>query len=249
MIVLRTILLRSPSPNREATSAPRLYDWHCLASARLQSSASPFRRSSARSVRAIIRSPILQGYLRKRYIPTPAVWKFMLEHYPGRTTMTAFLEEGDEPSSGESKQGEAGRGSLKFPPESLLAIETRRESHVLPPSVSGTEDRPDPHLGGEGSSPLDDDILNAFGMRRMCLGPGAGTGVAWGEGSITGNDALTAEGTKNNPADPEQNGDEARIIIHTPRGSFNSLTTPARPKTGLRRHIRLMLMLHVGERN
>ena len=70
MIVLRTILLRSPSPNREATSAPRSYDWHCLASARPQSSALPFRRSSARSVRAIIRSPILQGYLRKRYIPT-----------------------------------------------------------------------------------------------------------------------------------------------------------------------------------
>ena len=45
----------------------------------------------------------------------PAVWKFMLEHYPGRTTMTAFLEEGDEPSSGESKQGEAGRGPFKSP--------------------------------------------------------------------------------------------------------------------------------------
>ena len=45
----------------------------------------------------------------------PAVWKFMLEHYPGRTTMTAFLGEGDEPSSGESKQGEAGRGPLNPP--------------------------------------------------------------------------------------------------------------------------------------
>ena len=75
---------------------------------------------------------------------------------------------------------------------------------MLPPNAFGTEDRPNPQLGGGGSTPLDDDILNAFGMRRMRLGPGAGTGVAWGAGSITGNDAPPAGGTENNPADPER---------------------------------------------
>ena len=135
----------------------------------------------------------------------PAIWKFILEHYPGRMTMETFIECEDDPSSGESKQGEVGRGLAKAPPESLLAIETGRKLGVEPPSVSAVETPPDPQLGGgDAGSQLDDDILNAFGMRRVRHGPGAGTGIAWGAGSTTGDEAPAAEGTDTGVGDPER---------------------------------------------